>query len=301
MKKSNKRIGLALAVVLGLSAFLTGCTGSGGKSVAIGSKDFGESIVLGEMFAQLIEANTDIKVNRKLNMGGTFVCFEAIKKGDIDIYAEYTGTGLTAQLKMDVISDPDEAYAAVSREFDKQFGIKWLKPLGFNNTYTLAVSSKAYDQYKVETFSDLAKVSSNLVFGAEHEFFDRQDGYDGVVKLYGITFKGEPKKMNVSLKYQAIGNGDMDVTDAFSTDGPIKQFNLKVLKDDKGFFPPYYAAPIIRNETLKNHPELEGILNKLAGQIDEAAMTDLNYKIDVEGKAIETVAKEFLQGKGLLS
>ena len=296
MKHKNK-IMLAL-LMASLLAVFAGCTAQ--KSVTIGSKDFGENIVLGEMFAQLIEAKTDIKVNRKLNMGGTFVNFEAIQKGDIDIYPEYTGTGLTAQLKIDVISDPDEAYRVVSEEFQKQFKITWLKPFGFNNTYTLAVTDAVYRQYGVETYSDLAAVAQNLVFGAEHEFFNRQDGFDGLVALYGMTFKGEPKKMNVSLKYQAIGNGDMDVTDAFATDGPIRQYNLKVLRDDKGFFPPYYAAPIIRTETLNKYPELENVLNALGGLIDDAAMTELNYKIDVEGQAVEAVAKDFLQGKGLL-
>lgn len=293
-----KKTILAAVLIFALSLTLFGC--SGGDKVTIGSKDFGENVVIGEMMAQLIEQHTDLKVNRKLNMGGTFVCFEAIKNGDIDIYPEYTGTGLTAQLKMDVISDPDAAYQTVAKEFDEQFGIKWLEPFGFNNTYTLAVTDAVYQEYGIETFSDLAGVSGNLVFGAEHEFFDRQDGFDGLVAMYGITFKGEPKKMNVSLKYQAIGNGDMDVTDAFATDGPIKKFNLKVLEDDKGFFPPYYAAPIIRNETLEAHPELEEILNMLSGKIDDETMTELNYKIDVEGVEIETVAKEFLQSEGLI-
>ncbi len=296
--KHKRIIGLALTVVLLSSIILTGC--SGGKKVVIGSKDFSENILLAEIFSQLVEAKTDIKVDRKLNLGGTFVCFEAIKKGDIDIYPEYTGTGLTAQLKIDVISDPDEAYKVVAEGFNKQFDIKWLSPLGFNNTYTLAVTDKVYKEYGVETFSDLAKISQNLIFGAEHEFFDRQDGYDGLVKKYSLKFKGEPKKMNVSLKYQAIGNGDMDVTDAFSTDGAIKQYNLKVLTDDLGFFPPYYAAPIIRNSTLKKYPELEGVLNTLANVIDEASMTELNYKVDVEGKDVSTVAKDFLKEKGIL-
>ena len=172
--------------------------------------------------------------------------------------------------------------------------------MGLNNTYTLAVTDAVYQKYGVETYSDLAKVSKNLVFGAEHEFFNRQDGYDGLVAMYGFTFKGEPKKMNVALKYQAIGNGDMDVTDAFATDGPIKQYQLKVLVDDKDFFPPYYAAPIIRNDTLKDHPELEEVLNKLAGLIDDPTMTDLNYQVDVEGRDVEVVVKDFLQSKGLI-
>lgn len=297
MKKGIRLITAALILSLAVLSF-AGC----GKDneVVIGSKDFGESVVLGEMFAQLIEANTDLKATRKLNMGGTFVCFEAIKNGDIDIYPEYTGTGLTAQLKMDVVGDPDEAYRIVSEEFDKQFGITWLDSLGFNNTYTLAVTNDVYEEYGVETYSDLVKVSGDLVFGAEHEFFDRQDGFDGLVDVYGLQFKGEPKKMNVSLKYQAIGNGDMDVTDAFATDGPIKQYNLKVLEDDKGFFPPYYAAPIVRNETLEKHPELFEVLNGLSGLIDDATMTELNYLIDVEGQSVESVAKDFLTAQGLI-
>lgn len=296
--KFKKIISLGLAAALFLSVALTGCSGS--NKIVVGSKDFSENILLGEMFAQLIENHTDLKVDRKLNLGGTFVCFEAIKKGNIDIYPEYTGTGLTAQLKMDVITDSDEAYRVVSEEFDKQFKIKWLNPLGFNNTYTLAVTNDVYEQYGIETFSDLAVISESLVFGAEHEFFDRQDGFDGLVEAYSMKFKGEPMKMNVSLKYQAIGNGEMQVTDAFSTDGAIMQYNLKVLTDDKGFFPPYYAAPIIKNETLEKHPELEEILNMLSGVINDATMTELNYKVDVEGKPVAQVAKEFLKDKGLI-
>ena len=296
--KLKKIIGLGLSIVL-LSIFaLTGCARS--EKIVIGSKDFSENILLGEMFAQLVEAKTDIKVERKMNLGGTFVCFEALKKGDIDIYPEYTGTGLTAQLKLDVIGDPDEAYRVVSEEFDKQFKIKWLKPLGFNNTYTLAVTQDVYQQYGVKTFSDLAKISEKLIFGAEHEFFDRQDGYDGLVQKYSMIFKGAPKKMNVSLKYQAMGNGDMDVTDAFATDGAIKQYNLVVLTDDMGFFPPYYAAPIVRNATLEKHPELEGVLNMLDKAIDDATMAELNYKVDAEGQDVAKVAKEFLNNSGLL-
>lgn len=287
-----------MALILTLSVVLTGCSSS--DTITVGSKDFTENTVLGEIFAQLIEAKTNLKVNRKLNMGGTFVNFEALKNGQIDIYPEYTGTALTAQLKMDVITDPDETYRIVSEEFDKQFNIKWLKPLGLNNTYTLAVTNEIYEKYGIETFSDLAAISENFVFGAEHEFFDRQDGFDGLVETYGMKFKGDPKKMNVSLKYQAIGNGEIDVTDAFATDGQIMQYNLKVLKDDKNFFPPYYAAPIIRKEALDKHPELEDVLNSLAGLIDDATMTELNYKIDVENKDIKAVATEFLKDKGLI-
>lgn len=287
---------LALILVFGL--MLTGCNKGTGK-VIIGSKDYSENILIGEILAQLIEGKTDIKVERKLNMGGTFICFEAIKKNDISIYPEYTGTALTAQLKMDVIIDPDEAYNVVKDEFDKQFDVKWLEPLGFNNTYAIAVTSDIAKENKLETCSDLIGVSQKLVFGAEHEFFNRQDGFDGLIETYGIEFK-KIAKMNVSLKYQAIGEGQIDATDVFTTDGQIKQYDLKILEDDKNFFPPYYCAPIVRNDVLANNPGLEETLNMLSGQITEADMTDLNFKVDVEQKDIAAVAKEFLVSKGLI-
>lgn len=294
---SKKLLGIITLCLVGILLF-SGCV-SNREKIVIGSKDFSENIVLGEMLAQLVEEHTDLKVERKLNMGGTFVCFEALKKGEISVYAEYTGTGLTAQLKMDVIIDPDESYAVVKDAFDKQFNIKWLEPLGFNNTYAIAVTDEIAKKHNLEKCSDLARVSKDLVFGAEHEFFNRQDGFDGFIDLYGIKFK-DINKMNVSLKYQAIGEGQMDVTDVFATDGQIRQYDLKILEDDKNFFPPYYAAPIVRKDVLNAYPHLEDVLNMLAGNINDEVMTELNYKIDVEQQQIEKVAKEFLQSKGLI-
>ncbi len=295
-----KRTKIMSVLTLALAAILvfTGCAKN--DSITIGSKDFGENIVIAEMLSQLVEAHTDLKVNRKLNLGGTFVNFNAIKNDQIDVYPEYTGTGLTAHLKMDVVNDPDESYRIVSEEFLKQWDIVWLEPFGLNNTYTLAVTPEVYETYGVETYSDLIPYAHDLVFGAEHEFFDRQDGFDGLVDLYGFQFKGEPMKLNASLKYQAIGRGDMDVTDAFATDGPIKQYNLKILEDDLGFFPPYHAAPIVRKEVLDKHPELKNVLNMLGGRLDDETMTELNYLVDVEGKAVEQVASEFLKSQNLV-
>ncbi len=298
MHKKRTKITIVLTLALAAILFFTGCAKN--DSITIGSKDFGENIVIAEMLSQLVETHTDLKVNRKLNLGGTFVNFNAIKNNQIDLYPEYTGTGLTAHLKMDVVNDPDESYGIVSEEFVKQWDIVWLEPFGFNNTYTLAVTPEVYEKYGVETYSDLIPYAGELVFGAEHEFFDRQDGFDGLVEMYGLNFKGEPMKLNASLKYQAIGRGDMDVTDAFATDGPIKQYNLKILEDDLGFFPPYHAAPIVRKEVLDKHPELKSVLNMLAGKLDDATMTELNYLVDVEGKAVEQVAKEFLTSLNLV-
>jgi len=295
-----KRTKIMSVLTLALAAILVFTSCAKNDSITIGSKDFGENIVIAEMLSQLVEAHTDLKVNRKLNLGGTFVNFNAIKNDQIDVYPEYTGTGLTAHLKMDVVNDPDESYRIVSEEFLKQWDIVWLEPFGLNNTYTLAVTPEVYETYGVETYSDLIPYAPDLVFGAEHEFFDRRDGFDGLVDLYGFQFKGEPMKLNASLKYQAIGRGDMDVTDAFATDGPIKQYNLKILEDDLGFFPPYHAAPIVRKDVLDKHPELKNVLNMLGGRLDDETMTELNYLVDVEGKAVEQVASEFLKSQNLV-
>lgn len=292
----KKRIAPLLALLVLLPA-LAACSKK--DSIVIGSKDFTENKILAEMMAQMVESNTDLNVTRKINMGGTFVCFEAIKKGEIDLYPEYTGTGLTAQLKLPVESDPDKVYQTVSEEFEKQFQITWLTPVGLNNTYALAMPEDLAEQNNIESISDLSSVSSRFVFGGEHEFFDREDGYDGLIDAYGLEFK-DTAKMDASLKYQAIGAGKMQITDAFTTDGQLKALNLKVLKDNKGFFPPYYAAPIVRDETLQEHPELKDVLDSLGGKIIDETMQDLNYQVDHEKKSVEEVASSFLKENGLV-
>ena len=292
----KRKLAPVFALLLMIPA-LSACSKS--DTIVVGSKDFTENKILAEMMAQLIEKNTHISVERKINMGGTFVCFEAIKKGEIDLYPEYTGTGLTAQLKLPVESDPDKVYRTVSDEFEKQFQITWLDPIGLNNTYALAMPEDLAQQNGIVSISDLAPKSQDFVFGGEHEFFDRQDGYDGLIQTYGLKFK-DVAKMEASLKYQAIGQGKMQVTDAFTTDGQLKALNLTVLKDDKGFFPPYYAAPIVRDDTLNKYPALKDVLNKLGGKINDETMQDLNYQVDNEKKSVEEVARNFLSENGLI-
>ena len=296
-----KRLFKAAGVLALSTALLAGCTGAGGDKIVIGSKNFTENMILGHIFAEYIKANTDLKVEYKENLGGTMVCFEALKKGDLDIYPEYTGTGLTAHLKMDVINDPDEVYSIVKREFDSQFGITWLNELGLNNTYAVAIKEDYATQNNIQSVTDLAAFSDQLTFGAEHEFFDRMDGFEGMVETYGLTFKGEPVKMDVSLKYQAMAEDRIQVTDAFTTDGQLITYKLKVLEDDQGFFPPYYAAPIVKNETLKAHPELEELLNKLAGKITDEAMQQMNYQAETEKKPMKDIAIEFLKEQNLIN
>jgi osmoprotectant transport system substrate-binding protein len=294
-----KKAAFVLSIMMLAGAF-SGCGAASDNKIVIGSKNFTENMVLGSIFAQLIEAKTDLTVEYKENLGGTMVCFEALKKGQLDIYPEYTGTGLTAQLKGEVINDADEVYRIVREEFDRQFKIKWLRPLGFNNTYAVAVREDYAKENNIAKVSELVPHAGGLVFGAEHEFFDRQDGYDSMIKAYGLRFKGEPVKMDVAMKYQAISQGKMDVTDAFSTDGQLITFKLKVLEDDKNFFPPYYAAPIIKEETLESHPELEDILNLLGDKISDEEMQKMNYQVEAEKKSTRDTAREFLISKGLI-
>ncbi len=300
MRKILKIISGSLILAISL-ALLAGCGGASEGKIVIGSKNFTENMVLGEMFSQVIQDKTDLKVEYKENLGGTMVCFEAIKKGDLDIYPEYTGTGLTAHLKMDVINDAAKVYDIVQEEFNKQFEIKWLQPLGFNNTYAVAVKEDYAKENNITKVSELVPLAKDLTFGGEHEFFDRQDGYEGMIEAYGLNFKSDPAKMDVALKYQAISQGKMDVTDAFATDGQLITYKLTILEDDKNFFPPYYAAPIVRNDTLEKYPELEAVLNSLAGKISDEEMQMMNYKVESEKKAIRDVARDFLTEKGLIS
>ncbi|MGI6161677.1 MAG: glycine betaine ABC transporter substrate-binding protein [Christensenellales bacterium] len=296
----RKILCMVLLVLVGLTFVLTGC-GSKDDTITIGSKNFTESIVLSEVFAQVIEHNTDLKVQRNQNMGGTFICFEAIKNNEIDIYPEYTGTALTALLELPVVSDPDEAYDIVKKDFEEQLDIAWLEPLGLNNTYAVIVSPEVADEYNLTTISDLAAVSDELVFGSAHEFFNRDDGYDGLIEYYDMSFKGDPVKMDITLLYPTVAGRDVDVIVESATSAPILQYNLVLLEDDRQFFPPYYAAPIVRNEVLEKHPELKDILNRLAGEIDDETTTALNYEVDVENRDIAEVVTEFLQSKGLIS
>ena len=295
-RKLKRTLALLLALTVLVPA-LAAC--SGNEKIVVGSKDFTENKLLAEMMAQLIESKTGLTVTRKLSMGGTFVCFEAIKKGEIDFYPEYTGTALTAQLKLPVEADPDKVYETVSGEFEKQFRIAWLEPLGLNNTYAVAMPRKLAEENGIGSISDLAQKSPQFIFGGNHEFFDRNDGYDGLVETYGLKFK-QISKMDVSLKYQALNQSKIHVTNVFTTDGQFKAFDLKVLEDDKHFFPPYYAAPIVRDDTLEKYPELRDVLNSLGGKIGDETMQDLNYQVDNQKKSVESVAESFLKENGLI-
>lgn len=291
-------IGLALTLV---ATLLAGCSSSDSGKVTIGSKDFTENILLGEMVAQLIEGNTEIKVERKLNLGGTKVNFDGLKNGDLDMYVDYDGTGYGVHLgHEEAITNPDSIYDLVKKEFEEKFKLTWSKPFGFNNTYALAMPRKLAEQYSIKTYTDLAKHSDKFVFGTTNEFMGRKaDGYDPLVKTYGYKFK-DVKKMTAGLRYKAIEQNEIQVMDAYATDGKLKEFDMVILQDDKKFFPPYNGAVVIRMETLEKNKGLLDVINKLAGTMTDEIMQELNYRVEVKGESVEAVAKSFLTSKGLV-
>ncbi|MGD9040603.1 MAG: glycine betaine ABC transporter substrate-binding protein, partial [Desulfobacteraceae bacterium] len=268
-------------------------------TIRIATKNFTEQIILGEIMSQLIEARTDLSVERRFNLGGTMICHEALINGQIDLYAEYTGTGLTAILKEPVISDPAKALQVVSRVYRERFGAEWLEPFGFNNTYALTVRALDAKKHGWAKISDLHEAAPGLRAGITAEFAERPDGYPGLQKTYGLKF-GEVRDMDPALMYEAVSKGEVDVICAFATDGRIVAYNLKPLEDDLHFFPPYHAAPVIRNDFMQAHPELYDVLSLLEGLLDNASMQRLNFLVDGKKQRPTQVAEAFLKEKGLL-
>lgn len=300
MKKGFKRklVGALLTTaLLGLS--VVGCGASKDDTITIGGKNFTEQNILVYMMEDLITDKTKLKVVTKPNLGGSLIVSQALDRGDLDIYAEYTGTALTVHLKEALMTDPDAVYQKVKQEYETQKKITWLKPFGFNNTYTLAMTKAQAEKYGIKTFSDLVKQAPNMSLVCEPEFLERQDGYKGLQAAYGLNFK-TAKSMDIGLSYDAVRTGKADVNDSFATDGRIAAFNLISLIDDKHFFPPYYAAPLVRDDTLKKHPEIADALNLLAGKLNDETMQKLNAQVDVDKKDPKAVASEWLKAQGLI-
>lgn len=290
-----------LLIALGVYAAFGGhspTASPAGKTIRIGSKNFTEQMVLGELMAQMIEEHTDLAVDRRFNLGGTMICHEALSAGEIDLYAEYTGTGLVTVLKQPVESDADNVYSIVRKAYRKEFQIEWLKPFGFNNTYALTVRRSDVKGKQWRTISDLRVSADRLRAGFTAEFSERADGYPGVRKSYGFRF-GNVRDLEPSLMYQAVAKGEVDVICAFTTDGRIAAYDLQPLIDNRGFFPPYFAAPVIRADTLRAHPEVRDVLARLAGVLDEATMQSLNLQVDGKGRLPKDVARDFLKENGL--
>lgn len=267
--------------------------------IVIGSKNFTEQLLLGELLAQEIEAKTPLKVERRLNLGGTFLCHEGLISGEIDTYVEYTGTALTAILKRPPVNDPIAAFAAVKAGYAESYQARFLAPLGFNNTFAMIVRADDPATKNVATLSEAAPVAGTWRVGVGYEFLEREDGLPGLIKAYGLNFAAKPSVMDLGLLYQALAEKKVDLIAGNSTDGLIAKLGLKILADDRGYFPPYQAAIVVREETLKTHPELEPVLSGLSGMISESDMQAMNLAVDSEGKDVKSVVAGFRKAKGL--
>jgi osmoprotectant transport system permease protein len=268
--------------------------------VVIGSKNFEESRLLGEMFAQLLEGRTRLQVDRRLGLAGTQVCFAALQSGAIDVYPEYTGTGLVSILGERPAGGARGALERVRAAFLARWNLWWIAPLGFENAYQLAVPRDLARRERLATLSDLARIAPRLRAAFGHEFLQRDDGLPGLGRTYGMRF-GSVQSMQETLKYQAARAGNVDVLDVYTTDGRLLLYGLAVLRDDRGFFPPYEAAPLVRGAALRQHPELASVLGLLGGAFDEEAMRKLNLRLQ-EGKESEAVvARDALSALGLVA
>lgn len=267
------------------------------KVIHVGSKNFTEQLILGNIYADLIEAKTDIKVVRDLNLGSTDICYNALKNHDIDLYVEYTGTAYGSLLNQGMSTDKEKIYSTVSELMNQQ-GIRVWKPIGFNNSFVLSVRQSTADQYHLNTISDLGKVSRQLVFSPTIEFNNRKDGITALNNAYNLKFKSI-SPIEGGLGYTAIDSKKCDVLTAYSTDGLIKTYHLKVLQDDKNALLSYYAIPMINEEKLLKYPELEKVLDMVTGLLDDETMRSLNYLVDQERQTPEHVALNFLKSKGL--
>jgi len=269
------------------------------KTINIATKPMTEGYILGQMLTELIEQDTDLKVNITNGVGGgTSNIHPAIVKGEFDLYPEYTGTSWEAVLKKEDSYD-ESKFDELQKEYKEKYNLEYVNLYGFNNTYGLAVNKDIAEKYNLKTYSDLAKVSNNLIFGAEYDFFEREDGYKELQKVYNIDFK-KKIDMDIGLKYQAMKDKKIDVMVIFTTDGQLAISDVVVLEDDKKMYPSYRAGTVIRSEILSEYPELKPVLEKLNNILDDKTMADLNYQVESEGKKPEDVAREYLQEKGLL-
>ena len=266
--------------------------------VVVASKPFAESYLLAEMFAQLLEDH-GIEVDRRLGLGATELAFQALRSGDVDVYPEYTGTGLLAVVGETPSGSAAAVFRRVSELFATRWDLHWLPPLGFENTYAIAVTPGTAERFGLETLSDLARVSGDLVAGFSPDFIGRADGLPGLESAYGLSFRGV-RSLLQAVKYEALAGGGVDVIDGYSTDGAIDRYGLVVLRDDLGFFPPYDAAPLVSGSLVRRNPRAVAVLALMSGRLDAETMRALNRRLEVNGEPVARVARDGLRGVGLL-
>lgn len=301
MRRIRRLLILPLLAVL-TAAMLIACAGGAGDvkaPIKVGSKDFTEAFIIGEMYASVLE-KAGFQVERKLNLGGTPVAQAALQSGEIDLYPEYTGTGLLTVLKLPASSDQNQVFETVSAEYKKQFNLTWLDPAPMNNTQALAMTEAGSQKYGIKTMSDMAQKASELIMIGAPEFEVREDGLPGIKKKYGDFQLKEFKAVDSGLRYKGLVDGEADVAVAYGTDGEISAFKLVVLEDDKQLFPPYQVAPVVRQQLLDSNPDIAKTLNALAPKLTTETMQRLNFEVSGKQREPAEVAKEFLTQEGLL-
>lgn len=269
--------------------------------VTVGSKNFTEQVILGEIVAQHVSLRLSQRVDRKLNLGGTLLAHQAMVQGGLDLYPEYTGTALTAILKLPISSDPAKTFAKVRSEYLSRFRIHWLEPLGFNNTFAMVIRGEDARKYRIETLSDAAGHANGWTLGVGYEFQQRRDGLAGLRKTYKLLLKRSPRTMDLGLLYKALEQKQVDMVAANATDGQLSAMDVKVLKDDKRYFPPYQAALTVRAEALAAHPGLKEALDLLSGKFSDEIMRALNYQVDGKHRPVNEVAVTFLRAAGFMA
>jgi osmoprotectant transport system permease protein len=285
---------LAVAAPAALALVVVGAVAAPrGEAIVVGSKNFTEQVILGELIAQTLERETRLPVIRKLNLGGTFICDRAIRAGDIDVYVEYTGTALTAIFRRPVDHDR-AAVVGATRELYAEAGLTALRPLGFNNTFAILVRRRDAETIGLRTIGDLHKVAARWTPGFGYEFLEREDGYRGLARTYALAFRGEPRVMDLTLMYRAVASGQVDVIAGDATSGLIDALDLAQLEDDRRYFPPYDAVPIVRSAVLLRHPGVGVAIDALAGRISEPVMRALNRAVDVERRDVAATVRQFL-------
>ncbi|HEX2055299.1 MAG TPA: glycine betaine ABC transporter substrate-binding protein [Nitrospiraceae bacterium] len=284
-------------MIAALTGWTAGCDRE--RPIAVGSKNFTEQVVLGEIVAQHLEHRLGGRVTRKLNLGGTLLAHQALVNGDIDLYPEYTGTALAAVLKRPLVREPVAALNSVRDEYAKRFAIQWLEPLGFNNTFAMVVRGEDARKHRIATLSEAAAHQAGWTLGMGYEFQQREDGLGGLLKTYRLPLKGSPKTMDLGLLYQALEQRHVDMVAGNATDGRLSVADVVVLRDDKQYFPPYDCVLAVRGTLLTSRPDLRQALAELAGRFSDSAMRRLNYQIDGEHRPVPEVAGEFLRSQGL--
>jgi osmoprotectant transport system substrate-binding protein len=291
------QLSLHVCVVFALAVVFQGCDFE--HTVIIGSKNFTEQMILGELLAQHIEARTDLRVKRQFNLGGTFVCHQALVSGKIDAYVEYTGTALTAILRAPPSTDPQAAYQTVQDAYRRRFNVEWLPPLGFTNTFAIMIRTEEATRLGIRTLSQLAEQAPRWRAAFGYEFLERADGFTGLAKTYGLRFAEPPRVMDLALTYQALADRKVDVIAGDSTNGLIIALGLTVLEDDKHYFPAYQAAPVVSSKAVAKFSALQAALSTLAGVVTDDDMRRLNYEVDGKRRDIAKVVKEFRREKRL--